>query len=200
MTRGGTAAYERDTELPELVRRAVELARTLDFELSCLPEQGRLLQVLVRGRIGARIGETGTGCGVGLAWMASAADPSSRLVSIERDPSRADAARSVFADSPNVEVHCGDWRMLLDHGPFDVLVLDGGGSGKGEGDESVAPSGALRPGGTIVIDDFTPRAEWPPVHLGRFDVARLHWLEHPDLLTTEIQVAPTMVTLLGTLR
>ncbi len=69
MTRGGTASYASVTDPPELVQRAVSLARSLDFELSCLPGHGRLLQVLAAGRPGANIGETGTrlGCRPGLA-------------------------------------------------------------------------------------------------------------------------------------
>jgi predicted O-methyltransferase YrrM len=56
---------------------------------------------LLAGGIGAGvIGETGTGGGVGLAWLASGAVPGARLVSVERDPERAAAARTLFADRP----------------------------------------------------------------------------------------------------
>ena len=67
MSRGGTASYAGQTGLPPLVQAAVELAERERFDLSCQPDQGRLLQVLVRGRTGGLLGETGTGCGVGLA-------------------------------------------------------------------------------------------------------------------------------------
>src|SRR5438105_1833139 len=107
MTIGGTAAYEGETALPALVEEAVALARTRDFGYSCRPEQGRLLQVLARGRCGGIIGETGTGCGVGLAWMASAVDASTRLISIEMDVERAAAARSLFGRHPNVNILTG---------------------------------------------------------------------------------------------
>jgi predicted O-methyltransferase YrrM len=43
------------------------------------PEQGRLLFALAARA--QPIGETGTGCGVGLAWLASGARPGTRLVS-----------------------------------------------------------------------------------------------------------------------
>jgi predicted O-methyltransferase YrrM len=42
------------------------------------------------------IGETGTGCGVGLAWLACGAHPDGRLVSVEREPARAGVAAGVF--------------------------------------------------------------------------------------------------------
>jgi predicted O-methyltransferase YrrM len=200
MTRGVTDLYARETGLPDIVRQAVEVAVALDFHLSCHPAQGRLLQALAAGRRGGVIGETGTGCGVGLAWMLSAADAATSLISIERDTGRAAAATHLFAGCPNVSVINDEWQSLLRHGPFDLLVLDGGGSAKQPGDEPVDPRAALRPGGTIVIDDFSPRTEWPPTYAGKLDHARLHWLEHPDLLATEIQLAPSLVTVVATLR
>jgi hypothetical protein len=65
MSPQGTAAYDRLTDLPPLVERAVGLARRLGFANSCRPEHGRLLHALAAGA--GTIGETGTGCGVGLA-------------------------------------------------------------------------------------------------------------------------------------
>ena len=73
MSPHGTAAYDGLTDLPPLVGRAVGLARRLGFANSCRPEHGRLLHALAAGA--AAIGETGTGCGVGLAWLASGARP-----------------------------------------------------------------------------------------------------------------------------
>jgi predicted O-methyltransferase YrrM len=194
MTMGGTAAYHGRTDLPALVAAAAELAGRTGFDLSCLPAHGRLLSVLTAGRPGGRIGETGTGAGVGLAWMASAADPSSTIVSIELDPARAAAARDLFAGTPNVTVLTGDWSELEAHGPFDLLALDGGGGGK-SGDDPIEPRRWLAPGGTVVLDDFTPRTAWP-----HDDPPRLHWLEHPDAPCTEVVTGPTSCTLVGTLR
>ncbi len=106
------------------------------------------------------IGETGTGCGVGLAWLASAAHPGAQIVSIERNPERAAAVARLFHDDPRVRVCQGDWSELLGHGPFDLLVLDGGGQGK-RGEPPLDPLAWMRPGGLIVIDDFTPSIGWP---------------------------------------
>ncbi len=122
------------------------------------------------------------------------------MVSVERDNTRAEAARDLFANCANVFVVTGDWRSILSHGPFDLLVLDGGGSGKTPDDEPVTPSALLKRGGTIVIDDFSPRTSWPPAFCGEVDQARMHWLEQLELLATEIQVAPDMVTIVATLR
>jgi predicted O-methyltransferase YrrM len=142
----GTAAYDNRTGLPLLVERAVGLARRLGFANSCRPEHGRLLHALAAGA--GTIGETGTGCGVGLAWLASGARPGARLVSVEIDTERAGLVASLFADLPQLAVLPGDWRELYRAAPFDLLVLDGGGY-------PPDPEELLKPGGTVVIDDLT---------------------------------------------
>ncbi|GHI07983.1 transferase [Streptomyces cellostaticus] len=193
----GTDAYTGMDALPPLVQQALTAARTHRFPYSCRPEQGRLLHALAGGAE-ARIGETGTGLGVGLAWLASGAGPGVRLYSVERDPERARLAAEVFAGRPEVTVLNGDWRRIEEYGPFDLLVLDGGGQGKVPGDAPADVERVLAPGGTVVVDDFTPATGWPPLHEGAPDLARLHWLEHPALRATELRLAPDLSTVVGT--
>jgi predicted O-methyltransferase YrrM len=192
----GTAAHDRYGDLPPLVANAVAAARRAGFTTSCLPQQGRLLQVLARGVGAGKIGETGTGYGTGLAWMVSAAHPDARIVSIEHDPRRAQDALLVFANDPRVHIICGDWRELVREAPFDLLVLDGGGQGKGS-QAPLEPGDWMLPGGLIVMDDFTPMTTWPPTHGGQPDHARMHWLQHPRMRATEVRVTPTTASLLG---
>jgi predicted O-methyltransferase YrrM len=97
MTVGGNSEYSDVDSLPPLVASAVALAASQGFDHSCAPEQGQLLSVLARGWRGGRIGETGTGCGVGLAWMVEASDPTTSFVSVELDHGRASAAARLFA-------------------------------------------------------------------------------------------------------
>ncbi|MFD9124273.1 O-methyltransferase [Kitasatospora sp. NPDC059571] len=182
----GTNAYGRADDWPEPVGRALRAAREHGFAQSCRPEQGRLLQVLAGGAR-VRIGESGTGHGVGLAWLASGAAPGVELVSVERDPDRASAAAGLFADRPDVRVLCADWTELYAHGPYDLLVLDGGGQAKGGG--TADPERLLAPGGVLVVDDFTPVGSWPPLFEGRPDGARLHWLQHPALRAVDLPLA-----------
>src|SRR5262249_55994030 len=114
------------------------------------------------GRAGGMIGETGTGWGGGVAWMASAVGPDTRLVSVERDARRAAACQALFAGLSNVIVLHGDWRLIERYAPFDLLVLDGGGGAKRGDDEPADPAKLLKPGGTVVLDDFHPPVEhWP---------------------------------------
>ena len=195
----GTAAYEAyaaDSELPPLVRAAVESARASGFGHSCLPEHGELLRVLARGVGPGVIGETGTGGGVGLAWLASAAHPGARLVSVELDQARATRAAGLFHEEPRVEIVHGDWKRLKEYGPFDLLALDGGGQGKGS-DPAIEPAEWLRPGGLVVMDDFAPLTSYPPKFQGEIDAVRRYWFEHPQLRATQIRVTPEWSALLA---
>ncbi|MEU7694024.1 O-methyltransferase [Microbispora hainanensis] len=197
MSINGTAAYADLTGVPPLVGRAVRVARQAGFAPSCRPEQGRLLYALAGGA--ETIGETGTGCGVGLAWLASGARPGARLVSVERDARLASLAAQVFADHPRVSVIRGDWREIYRDGPYDLLVLDGGGQGK-SGERPADPHRLLTPGGTLVIDDLTPARHWPPRFGGAVDRARMHWLGHPGLDAAELRLAPDLAALVATRR
>ena len=197
MSPQGTAAYEGLTDLPPLVERAVAIARREGFANSCRPEQGRLLLALAAGA--QLIGETGTGCGVGLAWLASGARPGTRLVTVELDAERARLAAELFSALPQVTVIHGDWPEIRRKAPFDLLVLDGGAHGK-SGGMPADPQALLRPGGTVVIDDLTPATDWPPRFGGQVDEARLHWLTHADLDAAELRLAPDLAALVATRR
>ncbi len=199
MTVGGTAAYRHERDLPPLVAAAVEVAVGRRFEFSCSPSTGRLLQLLASGVDRGAVGETGTGCGVGLAWLVSGVQQEVAVVSVEHDRQLVDTATSVFADVPAVRILHGDWTMLRSFGPFALLFVDGGGHGKSS-QSPLRPEEWLVPGGTLVIDDFTPFSGWPPMHNGQPDDARLHWLEHPRLLATELRVEPTSSTIVATLK
>jgi predicted O-methyltransferase YrrM len=202
---GRTALYADRADLPPLAARAVALANDVGFIHCCFREQGVLLQALARGRAGGIIGETDTGCGAGLAWMASAVGPETRLVSVEIDVTRAAGCKALFADLPNVTVLRGDWRSIKGYGPFDLLVLDGGDGGKRENDAPADQARLLRPGGVLVLDDLPPPLEFWPEEAGLRDeygrsttAARKHWLQHLELFSTEIRVDPQVSAILAT--
>ena len=154
-------------DCPALVREALNLAGKLDFPTerataggmpSCsLPGVGRVLAMLAAGCRAGRIGEIGTGTGVGTAWMVSAMPASAELVTVEVDEVRARAAAALFADDPRVRVLHGDAnRLIPEYAPFDLLFDDGGWRDPG------ALVDLLRPGGRVVMDDVTPVAALPP--------------------------------------
>lgn len=124
--------------------------------------------------------------------MVEATDATTSFVSVELDGTRAEASAGLFVEQPNVQVINADWTELRGFGPFDLLVLDGGGKGKEPGDDPpLDPSdGWLALAGTIVLDDFAPDEH-------AHDDARRYWLNHPDLQATELLLSPTLSTVVA---
>ena len=176
---------------PPLVERALALAQELDFQRSCSPEAGRLLQVLAGQRGRTRVAEIGSGCGVGSAWILSALDPSVPFITVEPDDERAAGVARLLANDANARVLHADWRNALPaEGPFDLLFADGGGQAT-KTDESLL--GLLAAGGTLVLDDLTPGRAGP-------DPVRELWLDHPRLVAAELQISGREAVIVGTLQ
>jgi predicted O-methyltransferase YrrM len=130
--------------------------------------------------------------------LVSGADAAATIVSVERDANLATRTAELFAEHPNVRIVHGDWTEILADAPFDLLVLDGGGAAKH--DDAIDPAVALAAGGMLVIDDFTPSNEWPPVFEGAPDAARMHWFEHPLLSAAEIRTTAETATIVASRR
>src|SRR5204862_6903765 len=93
-------------------------------------EVGALLRVLATAIGARRILEIGTATGYSGIWLAGALPPDGMLITIEKDPQRAQQARGNFAraglaDRANVLV--GDAQRMLAKvsGPFDLIFQDG---------------------------------------------------------------------------
>jgi predicted O-methyltransferase YrrM len=136
-----------------------------------------------------RCAEMGTAFGEGAVAIASTA---ASLVTVERDPERAAAARERLAGLGNVELLEGDWRDLLPRrGPFEFLFLD-----SGDWKEEPYRQRALdlvEPGGLLFKDDLTPNLP------GR-DPVREWFFGHPDLTATEILTTPETAAIIATKR
>ncbi|MFD7243656.1 O-methyltransferase [Streptomyces massasporeus] len=177
----------RERAVPARVLAAERLAAEAGFEKSCIAEVGRLLRTAAASKPGGVVAESGTGSGVGTAWLHSGLGDGARLVTVERDEELARRAAGVFADDGRVSVLTGDWRLLERHAPFDVFFCDGG----GKRDDPGRVVELLAPGGILVLDDFTPSAEWPPRFEGEVDELRLFYLTHPELDAAEVLTTPT---------
>ena len=123
---------------PEIVEKALELAGELGFAIRpdgnpladspsnascCIDAVGSLLQTLCASlQDGAKVGEIGTGAGVGTAWLGSGLTPRSTLTSVEIDPRLHTAVAELFAAHQSVTLLNGDWRdAFTSHAPFDLL-------------------------------------------------------------------------------
>jgi predicted O-methyltransferase YrrM len=184
-------------ELPDVVRRALDLSRRRGFVTSSRLETGRLLAALAASRSG-RLGECGTGCGVGAAWLSSGAREGSSVITAELDSDLAQAVAELFGADPRVEVITGDWGALRDRGPFSLLFLDVPEAKHRSGADEVAD--LLEPGGLVVLDDFTPSACWPPIYQGRVDAVRAAWLTDPRFTTVEVMVTDDAAVLIAAKR
>jgi predicted O-methyltransferase YrrM len=182
----------RPAQLPPLVQRATALARAHRFGYSCIPQVGQLLRVLAASGTGTAA-ESGTGYGVGTAWIRSGLRRDSRVVTVEHDADRAAAAATLFAGDQQVVVVPGDWRRLADFAPFFLLFCDGG----GKRDQQQLVIDMLQPGGIVVLDDFTVSSTWPPTFENRRDRVREYWLTQPRLLATEVATSATSSAIIG---
>lgn len=180
-------------DLPGIVGRALDLSRRRGFVTSSRLETGRLLAALAVSREGT-LGECGTGCGVGAAWLSHGARDGSRVVTAEVDADLAAAVTELFGDRPRVDVLTGDWGALRDHGPFSLLFLDVR-EAKRSGADMVAAM--LEPGGIVVLDDFTPCMTWPPMYEGRVDTMRQQWLTDDRFTTVEVMVTVDAAVLIA---
>ena len=97
------------------------------------PNQGKLLQLLVRIRGARNILEIGTLAGYSAIWLARALPPGGRLVTLEANPKHAEVARANLARaglSGTVELRLGPaletLPRLVDEGrgPFDLIFID----------------------------------------------------------------------------
>jgi predicted O-methyltransferase YrrM len=121
------------------------------------PDEGRLLQVLLRAVGARRVLEVGTLGGYSAIWMARALPRDGSLLTLEIEPSHAEFARRHLARAgvaDRVEVRIGralDLLPALDGERFDAVFLDA--------DKEPLPTyfdwalRLLRPGGLLIADN-----------------------------------------------
>jgi predicted O-methyltransferase YrrM len=188
------ANYRATTQIPPLVKRAINLAEQMEYTGSCSHETGRLLQLLTGTYLSGVIGEIASGCGVGSAWIVSSLLPSTSFFTVEADAPRAAAVRALFDPLLNVRVIQGDWRSFLQNWHFGMLYV-GANSSRADYPELLFQS--LREGSLIVLDGLPPQGR---VSLrSRMEAGRVRdfWLNDPRLVATEIQVSPTESVILA---
>jgi predicted O-methyltransferase YrrM len=202
-----------DIELPEIVRKARVFANQMGFPLmpegrppgyhgppsACIPQVGRLLQVLAASKPGGRIGEQGTGAGVGTAWLASGLAAGARLISVELEPRLVEGVSQLFVDDPNVTIRQGDWHeMMQSNAPYDLLFMDATPRSDLIQSNWDTITELVAIGGQIVMDDLTPVALWLAAWENITDYKREFAFSNPRVVGAEVQTTPTTAALVVT--
>ncbi|AXG99147.1 NUDIX domain-containing protein [Deinococcus wulumuqiensis] len=183
--------------LPPLVAQAYALALASGFERSCSEETGRLLRTLAASKPGGRVLELGSGLGAGAAWLLAGMDARATLLTIENDPERAAQAAELLRTDGRARGLTTDWADALEDGPFDLIFADVGTAKTPAALNSLV--GALRPGGSLVLDNFSPPMYLPDgLHGG--DAERDALFAHPRLMCSELQVTRKERVILATRR
>ncbi len=187
-------SYRSLNLIPPLVRRAKNLARQMHHRFNCSNGTGRLLRLLASQFQAGVIGEIGSGCGVGSAWIISALAPGATFVTVEKDPILAAVVRTLYNNMSMVRVFNGDWIEIVKFGPFSLCYISANVA------RFIPPEvlmQSLRLGGIIVIDGLVPLEEL--IRRGRrnVDPLRSFWLNDSRLEATEIYVASNEAVILS---
>jgi caffeoyl-CoA O-methyltransferase len=114
-------------ETKEMAKARLSLPNDVD-QITITPEDGRLLQILIRlGGIG-KIIELGTLGGYSSLWMAAALPADGKIITIEKDAARFALAQQNLAHDPRITVIQGDAMAVLPtlsaSAPFDMIFID----------------------------------------------------------------------------
>jgi predicted O-methyltransferase YrrM len=121
--------YIRKLFAPETqqIRTVRENTTDKNDQISIYPEEGKLLQLLIRLAHAKTIVEIGTLSGYSTLWMADALPEDGHIYTFEKDPVRA-ARASVNLCHPQITLHNGEalesLRAIEPKGPFDMIFID----------------------------------------------------------------------------
>jgi predicted O-methyltransferase YrrM len=178
--------------VPELVKRANELALQVDKDAICSIPRGRLLQFLASQYQNSVLAEIGSFYGCTTAWMISSMPPGSTLVATDTDPVRVSMLRALFQRYPNVSVIHGGLDVISQRRYFGLIYID---IHNLKIDQCEDLLGLLRTGGVVVVGNIrdVKRSESKQQKL-----IREFWLMDNRLLSTELFVLPGEAVILAT--
>jgi len=183
-----------DTTPPPPAWREIEArSRRLGFDMPSEAETGVMLRLLAASKPQGRLLELGTGTGLATAWLLDGMGREASLVSLDNDDRVQAVARAVLDGDPRVTFVIGDGLDYVRAQPpasFDLIFADAW-PGKYDGlDKALA---LLRPGGLYVVDDMSPRSNWPEGHQPRVDALATRLKSHSDLATVALTWASGLV-------
>ena len=168
--------------------------------ISVTPAQGKFLYLLARASGARVILELGTLAGYSTIWLARAAGPGGRVITLEADPKHAAVARENLAHARldrMVDVRVGPALETLpgltDAAPFDLVFID---ADKQNNAEYFSWALKLsRPGSLIVIDNVVREGAVVNVASDDPDIAGIRRLY--EVLAAEPRVSATAIQTVG---
>jgi predicted O-methyltransferase YrrM len=172
------------TEIPHAAVRARRVADRAGFQLSSDHHTGALIRTLAGSKPGGLLLEIGTGVGVGAAYLLAGMDPAARLITLERGPALANAARTLLADDERAEVVTTDaveWLTGYHGRPFDLVFVD---TTVAKFERRDLIFAHLAPGALFIADDLLPQEKWTEAHGPRVARFREEIVAEPELTAT----------------
>lgn len=126
----GRLSYIRALFAPETDKMAsLRATATGNDAIGILPEEGKLLQILIRLAGVKTIVEIGALHGYSALWMQAAMPPDGKIYTFEKDDARAALAEKNLAAEKNISLIKGDALKMLatiePAAPFDMIFIDG---------------------------------------------------------------------------
>jgi predicted O-methyltransferase YrrM len=174
------------TRKPDALDAIVAETDALKFSMASEPRVGALLATLAASKPGGRFLELGTGTGHGTAWLLSGMDRTSRLDSVDTDPTVVAVAQRHLGSDTRVTFHVMDGAEFIRqaaHGAFDLIYADAWPGKFSHLDETLA---LLRPGGIYLIDDLLPQPSWPEGHAPKVPALIGDLEQRSDLITVKL--------------
>lgn len=172
-------------EIPGL-EAIVADAERLGFEMSSSAELGPLLRVLAASKPGGRLLELGTGAGVGTAWLLAGMDEDAHLTSVENDPRVLEIAQRHLAGDGRVAFRLEDGERFLDGATdesFDLVFAD---TWPGKFYELDGALSLVAVGGIYIVDDLSPRPDWPGDHAEKVESLVAELRSRPGFVSMEM--------------
>lgn len=170
------------------------------YDMASDPLTGIFLRTLAASKPAGNVLEMGTGTGLATAWLLDGMDATSRLITIEADPTVAAIAQGHLDHDTRVTflIEKGEqWLATYADAPFDLIFADAWPGKYSHLDKILS---YLTPGGLYIVDDMLPQPKWPEGHdeaavqalletLNQRDDLRLTYLEWSTGIVVATKIA-----------
>jgi predicted O-methyltransferase YrrM len=149
------------------------LADSADFDMASDKTTGQWLRAVAASKGNGRFLDLGTGTGLSACWILDGMDAGSSLLTVDNDAERVAVARRHLGHDSRIEFVVEDGaetlrRLVVERTKFDFIFADTW-PGKLTHRDLALP--LLDDYGVYLVDDMTPRADWPADHAAQ--MARL---------------------------